>query len=65
MANKAKTHRGAAARFKLRGKKLVRKKAYKSHILTKMKTKRKRQLRGTTPVHAGDNAKIKRMLRLN
>ena len=44
MANqKMKTKRAAANRFKVTGTgKLVRNKAYKSHILTKKTTKRKR-----------------------
>ena len=43
---KTKTSRAAAKRFKVTGSgKLVRNKAYKSHILTKKTTKRKRNLR--------------------
>ena len=43
---KMKTSRAAAKRFKVTGSgKLVRNKAYKSHILTKKTTKRKRNLR--------------------
>ena len=42
---KAKVHSGAAKRFKKAGSGYKRKSAYKSHILTKMTTKRKRQLR--------------------
>ena len=43
---KIKTCRAAAKRFKKTGTgKLVRNKAYKSHILTKKTTKRKRNLR--------------------
>ncbi|MBT5068080.1 MAG: 50S ribosomal protein L35, partial [Halieaceae bacterium] len=44
---KAKIHSGAAKRFKKTASGYKRKSAYKSHILTKMTTKRKRQLRGT------------------
>ena len=51
MAGKAKTHSGAAKRFKKTASGFKRKSAYKSHILTKMTTKRKRQLRGTSLVH--------------
>ncbi|MFT6057581.1 MAG: large subunit ribosomal protein L35 [Pseudohongiellaceae bacterium] len=36
----------------------------KSHILTKMTTKRKRHLRGTTLVNPVDVPAIKRMLRV-
>ena len=43
---KIKTSRAAAKRFKTTGTgKIVRNKAYKSHILTKKTTKRKRNLR--------------------
>ncbi len=43
---KMQTSRAAAKRFKTTGTgKLVRSKAYKSHILTKKSTKRKRNLR--------------------
>ena len=40
---KLKVHRGASKRFKKTGSGLKRKKSNKSHILTKMTTKRKRQ----------------------
>ena len=40
-----------------------RKKANKSHILTKMKTKRKRQLRGTTEIAKGDQQLVDKMLK--
>lgn len=43
---KLKTHRGAAKRFSFtKSGKIKRSKAYKSHILTKKSTKRKRNLR--------------------
>ena len=46
---KVKTKRAAAKRFKVTGTgKLKRMKAYKSHILTKKTTKRKRNLRKLT-----------------
>ena len=60
---KAKIHSGAAKRFKKTASGYKRKSAYKSHILTKMTTKRKRQLRGTTEVHAADVPAVKRMLK--
>lgn len=62
MSNKIKTHRGAAKRFKLTAGGWKRKSANKSHILTKMTTKRKRQLRGTSLVHSSDKVLIDRML---
>ena len=63
--SKQKVHSGAAKRFKKTGSGLKRKSAYKSHILTKMTTKRKRQLRGTSEVHPADMSNEKRMLRQN
>jgi large subunit ribosomal protein L35 len=62
---KQKVHSGAAKRFKKTGSGYKRKCAYKSHILTKMTTKRKRQLRGTTEVHPADKVLIDRMMRVN
>ncbi|HMW49142.1 MAG TPA: 50S ribosomal protein L35 [Cellvibrionaceae bacterium] len=62
---KAKIHSGAAKRFKKTAAGFKRKHAFKSHILTKMTTKRKRQLRGTSMVHDSDVSNVKRMLRLN
>ncbi|HHT50598.1 MAG TPA: 50S ribosomal protein L35 [Eubacteriaceae bacterium] len=45
---KMKTHRGAAKRFsKTKSGRIKRAKAYKSHILTKKSSKRKRNLRKT------------------
>ncbi len=61
--SKLKTHSGAAKRFKKTGSGLKRKHAYKSHILTKMTTKRKRQLRGTSSLHPADKPLVVRMLR--
>ena len=59
---KIKTSRAAAKRFKLTGTgKLKRNKAYKSHILTKKSTKRKRNLRKATitdPTNAKNMKKI-------
>ena len=55
---KVKTKRVAAKRFKQTGTgKLVRHKAYKSHILTKKSTKRKRNLRKAAVVDE-TNAKV-------
>jgi large subunit ribosomal protein L35 len=61
--SKLKTHSGASKRFKKTGSGYKRKCAFKSHILTKMTTKRKRQLRGTTAVNKADVPAVKRMLR--
>lgn len=60
---KIKVHSGAAKRFKKTASGYKRKSAHKSHILTKMTTKRKRQLRGTSPVHKSDKVLIDRMMR--
>lgn len=50
---KIKTSRAAAKRFKTTGTgKIVRNKAYKSHILTKKTQKRKRNLRKATVILA-------------
>ena len=60
---KMKTHRGAAKRFsKTASGKYVRNKANKQHILTKMTTKRKRQLRGREEVATVDVPRIKKLL---
>jgi len=60
---KMKTKRGAAKRFKVTGSgKIKRKKANKSHILTKKSRKRKRALRKSTLVSDGDIGRVRRML---
>jgi large subunit ribosomal protein L35 len=60
---KLKTHRGAAKRFKRTASgKFKRSKAYKSHILTKKNTKRKRQLDMPGMVSAADQKRIAKML---
>ena len=57
-----KSKRAAAKRFKVTGTgKLVRNKAYKSHILTKKTTKRKRNLRKSTLV---DETNVKTMKKI-
>ena len=65
MSKKAKTHSGASKRFKKTAAGYKMKRANKSHILTKMTTKRKRQLRGTRIVSAVDKPSVDRMLRAN
>jgi len=58
-----KTKSGAKKRFALTGTgKIKRKHAYKSHILTKKTTKRKRNLTYSTLVHKADEANVKEML---
>ncbi len=60
---KAKVHSGAAKRFKKTASGYKHKHANKSHILTKMTTKRKRQLRGTQTMNKSDAGLVDRMLR--
>jgi large subunit ribosomal protein L35 len=59
---KIKTKSGAAKRFKKTANGFKHRKAYRSHILTKKSTKRKRHLRGTFQVNARDVAAVARML---
>ncbi|MCE2460578.1 MAG: 50S ribosomal protein L35 [Pseudomonadales bacterium] len=59
---KLKTNRGAAKRFRRTAKGFKHKRTNKSHILTKMTPKRKRQLRGFGDVSAADVAAVKRMV---
>jgi large subunit ribosomal protein L35 len=60
---KLKSHRGAAKRFKKTGSgKIMRAKAFKSHILTSKTRTRKRHLRGTEVVSDADAKKLRRML---
>ena len=60
---KIKTNRAATKRFKKTGTgKLVRNKAYKSHILTKKSTKRKRNLRKPTVTDATNVKNMKKVL---
>ena len=60
---KIKTNRGAAKRFRTTGSgKLVRARAYKSHILTKKPSKRTRRLRQGTLVDSANVGSLRRML---
>ena len=60
---KIKTNKGAAKRFRKTGTgKIVRNKAYTSHILTTKSTKRKRNLRKSTIMAPGDAKRMKVML---
>ena len=60
---KLKTHRGAAKRFKKTASgKIKRGKAFKSHILTKKTSKRKRQLDQPTLISDADSRRIHRMI---
>ena len=60
---KLKSHRGAAKRLKSTASgRFKRSKAYKSHILTKKTTKRKRALDTPTLMSNADQRRAKRML---
>jgi large subunit ribosomal protein L35 len=60
---KMKTNRGAAKRFKTTGSgKIVRNKAFTSHILTKKNTKRKRNLRKDDLVDSTNVRGVKKLL---
>lgn len=60
---KMKTHRAAAKRFRsTSGGKLVRRRAFKSHILEKKSPKRKRAFRKNAPVSAADRREVAQLL---
>lgn len=59
---KIKSNRGASKRFKKTANGFKHKQSFRSHILTKKSTKRKRQLRGMKQVHDADKQLIQRML---
>jgi large subunit ribosomal protein L35 len=60
---KMKTHRGAAKRFRRTATgKIVRGKAFKSHILEKKSAKRKRNLRQSTLVSKQNQKNVDRLL---
>ncbi|MEA1939370.1 MAG: 50S ribosomal protein L35 [Candidatus Caldatribacteriota bacterium] len=60
---KMKTHKSSAKRFSLtKSGKIKRSKAYKSHILTKKTTKRKRNLRKSTLVSSSETSRVKALL---
>ncbi len=60
---KIKTKRAAAKRFRKSATgKIKRKKAFKSHIQTKMNSKRVRQLRKAGYVSHSDKKRVERML---
>ncbi|MDA8296928.1 MAG: 50S ribosomal protein L35 [Actinomycetota bacterium] len=60
---KMKTDRGAAARFKVTGTgKIMRRKAFRSHLLEKKASKRTRRLKNEAEVAAGDRRQVRRLL---
>ena len=62
---KMKTHRGMAKRVRKTGTgKIMRSKAYKSHIMTKKSQKRKRNFRHETEVAKADTKVVERQLGL-
>ena len=62
---KMKTHRGTKKRFRVTGSgKIMRGKAYKSHILTKKSAKRKRNFRHETGLAKGDAQNVARAIGL-
>lgn len=60
---KLKTHRGAAKRFKVTGSgKIIRRKAYRRHLLTGKPSKRTRSLKKVIPVHESQAGNIEKLL---
>jgi large subunit ribosomal protein L35 len=61
---KMKSHKGARKRFKVTGTgKVARRRAFKSHILTKKTSKRKRRLRRSALIKTrGETKVLKRLL---
>lgn len=60
---KMKTHRGAAKRFKVTGTgKILRRKAFRAHILEKKSSVRTRRLARPAELAGGDRAQAKRLL---
>jgi len=60
---KMKTHRGAAKRFKITGTgKILRRKAYRDHLLEHKATRRTRRLGREAEVVGGDKKHVKRLL---
>jgi len=60
---KQKTHRGAAKRLSITKTGLIKRaKAYKSHILNKKTTKRKRKLRRPGFVSAGEVKVLRKLI---
>ena len=60
---KLKTHKGAAARFRITGRgKLVRMKGHRSHLRRKKPASVRRQYNGKVPVSPADAPGIRRLL---
>lgn len=66
MSNKLKTHKGSKKRFRVTAKgKVKHRQAGTSHLLSRMSTKRKRQLRGTDVLTDVEAKRIKNALHGN
>jgi len=62
---KMKTHRGAAKRFKVTGTgRIMRRKAFRAHLLEKKSSARTRRIAGAAEVTGGDRAQVRRLLGL-
>jgi large subunit ribosomal protein L35 len=62
---KMKTHRGTAKRVKVTATgKLLRRKAFKNHLLEKKPSKRTRRLSKETEITGGDRKRVERLLGL-
>lgn len=60
---KMKSNRGAKKRFKVTASgRIKHRQNYKSHILTKKSSKRKRKLRKYSYVHSSDEQRVKHMI---
>jgi large subunit ribosomal protein L35 len=60
---KLKTHKGLSKRIKItKGGKIKKRRAFRSHLLTKKSKKRKRKFAKTYTVNKVENKKIKKLL---
>ena len=60
---KMKSHRGSAKRFKVTSTgKIRRRKAFRSHMLEKKSSKRKRRLQAPATIAPADEKRVRRML---
>ena len=60
---KMKTHRGAAKRFKVTATgRILRRKAFRAHLLEKKSTRRTRRLGREAEVTGGDRRQVERLL---
>lgn len=60
---KAKTHRGAAKRFKITGTgKFMKNRAGRRHLLGGKSSRRKRRLRRAAVIHPSEHRRIRHML---